>query len=130
MRDRRSKIYRMDDTLRLMFAFYSCISNNPNWILESEFSKQNRKIAKEIYPEVDLADYYFTVNQYFYGFTVEKVDEETIDCTIEEYETFYDFASTHLSMEFSYHTPSKSIVTLKSVEKITDKMEKQYRKIA
>ncbi len=128
MKDKHSLFFEMDDTLRLIFAFYSFMSNNSNWILESKYSKQNRKIMKEL--GMDEADYYFLLRNRFYSFTINRIDEDTIECKIEEYDTFYDLASEHLSMQFSYHIPSKSIVILESGKIITGKMEKQYRKIA
>lgn len=130
MSNKRSKIYQMDDTLRLLFAFYSCISNNPNWILESNFTKKNRRIFKELFAMDDLLDYYFVLNDNFYGLTVEKIGEDIISCQVEEHPTFYDLSSEHLSMQFSYHIPSKSIVTLNPVEKVINKIEKQYKKVA
>lgn len=130
MRDKCSKIYQMDDTLRLLFAFYSCISDNPNWILESSFSRQNHKIEKKIYPALKFSDYYFTLNDYFYGFTFEREGEESIFCTIDEYNTFYDFEEGHVSMDFTYHIPSKTIVNLGEVKRIQEEEEKQYKKVA
>ncbi len=130
MKNKHSRFFEMDDTLRIIFAFYSCMSSNPNWIKKSEYSKHNREIAKELFSIENMADYYFLLQGRFYGFTIEKQDEETIACKMEEYDTFYDLASEFLSIEFSYHIPSKNIVILKPVEKITNKKEKQYQKIA
>ncbi len=129
MKDRHSRFFQMDDTLRLIFAFYSCMSNNPNWIIESEFTKHNREIAKELLSIEDMADYYFLLQGRFYGFTVDKQDEETIGCKMEEYDTFYDMADTHLAINFSYHIPSKMIIELGEVTKVEDK-EKQKKKVA
>ncbi len=130
MKDKHSRcFFQMDDTLRFIFAFYSCMSNNPNWIKESEFSRHNRELAKEILPIDNMADYYFLLQGRFYGFTVDKLDEETINCKMEEYDTFYDMASTHLSMKFSYHIPSKMITELGEVEKVEEN-EKQKKKVA
>lgn len=130
MKDKRSRFFKMDDTLRLIFAFYSCMSSNPNLVQESEFSKQNRKIAKELFSIEDLSDYYFILQGYFYGVTVGKIGVEIISCQIEEYPTFYDFANEHLSISFSYHLPSKTIVDLESVQRISDKENKKKQKVA
>lgn len=130
MKDKRTRFFKMDDTLRMIFAFYSCISNNPNWVLESEFSKQNRKIAKDILSIEDMADYYFLLQGKFYGFVVEKVDEETILCQMDEYETFYDLADEHLSMQFSYHLPSKTIIDLQEIQRISNGKDKKKQKVA
>ena len=130
MKDRHSRFFEMDDTLRLIFAFYSCMSLNPNWILESEHSKHNREIAEELLGIENMADYYFLLQGRFYGFTVEKESDESVFCKMVEYDTFYDLSEQHLSMNFSYHVPSKMIVHMDSIERVQDKTERQKKKVA
>lgn len=119
-----------DSTLRLIFAFHACIEENPNWIVESESSRQNREIAKKVLHLEETADYYFSFQNRFYSFTVEKGEEQTIDCRIEEYETFYDLVDNHLAMCFSYHVPTNRITEMSEVKKITEPMNKTKQKVA
>lgn len=130
MKTKKSRFFEMDETLRMIFAFYSCMSSHPNWIKESEYSKQNRGIAKDILSVEEMADYYFLLQGRFYGFTVEKIDEETISCKMEEYDNFYDLVDSHLSMKFCYHVPSKMITEMEPIEKVKDSNEVQKKKVA
>lgn len=129
MKDKHSRFFEMDDTLRLIFAFYSFMSSNPNWILESKHSKQNRKLMKELLG-MEEADYYFLLQERFYSFTIDRMSDDIIDCKMEEYDTFYDFAKGHLTMSFSYHIPSKMITNLEDVKVISEGKGQQKKKVA
>ena len=102
------ELFKQDDLMRLIYAFRTYFIDNPYWILESEHTRQNRKITKRILGE-ELADYYFFQGKHFYAFSMER-ENDIILCWMREYETFYDFTNHYLEISFSYHIPSQQII--------------------
>ncbi len=126
---KKLELFEHDDTMRLIYAFRSCIGDNPAWVLESEYAKKNREIAKRLLGGKELDDYYFFLGSRFYAFSVEKEDS-VIACKMKEYETFYDFTNRHLELDFSYHIPSHQIIELEPIKEVVKAKGKTRKKVA
>ncbi len=111
--------FEYDDTLRLLYAFQTCIEDNTKWQEESRHTKHNRELAKKIMPKETFADYYFLIKNRFYACNVEQ-SGNCINCQMEEYDTFYDLTNQHLQLLFSYDLKQTAIIQLGQVHHIVD----------
>jgi len=118
-----SRIFNDDPTMRLICAFNDYTVKNPSWEQDSVNSRKNRQIRENTVKTHDIsADYYFSYNCKLYAASCEKQENGLIECEIQEYNKYYDFADSYISVRFAFNPNTRLLERLEEAVHLPNKL--------
>lgn len=127
MTQKKKNLLEQNSTLRLIYAFNYFTDLNTTWVEESNVTMRNREISEKMGVSVD--DAYFIFGNRFYSINYHRSGDDVIECEVNEYDNFYDFATTILTMSFDFTISTKKISILEEVIKEVAKRDGEHQKI-
>ena len=127
MTQKKKNLLEQDSTLRLIYAFNYFTDLNTTWVEESNVTMRNREISEKMGVSID--DAYFIFENRFYSINYHRSGDDVISCEVNEYDNFYDWATTILTMRFSFSISTKEISILDEVTKKATKRDEHPQKI-
>lgn len=99
--DSRYVVLNREPKMRMALAFYNFIRNNPDWT--------NRIENTIMYKYKNLSDYDFEYDMKLYSLYYKYLDNNSLLCTVYEFDKFYDNNIESNRLYFNFNLESQSI---------------------